>query len=89
MEKLRRLSAEHQLLPGTLFWNINEQHVKDTDGKKGYLYSVVYYVRADEQALTEEEIAEEVETTRKQIEQETLEMFAEEAPEDAEPPWIQ
>lgn len=82
LEKLRR---EHPLVAGTLSWIIGEDRCVDPDGKKGYKYTVAYHVYADEPALTEEEIREEIDETRKRIEAETEEMYGPESAEDDEP----
>jgi len=86
MENLRKLNGEKNLLDGTLFWNIIEERVKDTDGRKGFKYSVVYHVKSDEPAYTEEQIRDEIKKTAEQIRQETGEMFGE-ISLDEEPPF--
>ena len=77
MEALDKDNAVHHFLPGTLSWIINESRVKDTDGKKGYRYSVTYHVLADEPALTDKEIQKEIDETREKLQKETEEMYAE------------
>lgn len=79
IDQLQKLNGTHRLIPGTLFWNLDEEHITLENGKKGYRHSVVYHVKADEPALSQAEIDEEVEETRKRIEQETGEMFGYEA----------
>ena len=83
-EELEKLSYEHTLIAGTVHWIIDEQHVVDPDGKKGYKAVIAFLVDANEQKLTEEEIAAEVAETRKRVEAETEEMFADEQEEQEE-----
>lgn len=82
MDKLRELNREKTLLNGTLFWTIDEQRVKDTDGRKEFRYVVSWHVKSDEAAFTEEEIQKELKETAGRIYEETQEMFREE--EDAD-----
>ena len=82
-DKLRDLNAEKKLLEGTLFWTIAEQRLKDTDGKKGFRYAVCWHVKSDEDYYTEDEITEEIEKTRAQMEAETRELYDAEEPEGA------
>lgn len=81
MEQLEKEYYAHHFLPGTLSWIINEERASDENGRKGYRCDVAWHALADEQALTEEEIEKELEETRKKIEAETAEMFAEPAEE--------
>ena len=81
MEQLEKEYYAHHFLPGTLSWIINEDRSSDETGRKGYRCEVTWHALADEQALTEEEIEKELEETRKKIEAETAEMFAEPAEE--------
>lgn len=81
LDALEKEHFIHHFLPGTLAWNIFQDRIVDPDGVKGYKYTVAYHALADEQALTDEEIEKELEETRKKIEAETAEMFAEEAEE--------
>lgn len=85
IDQLQELNGSHKLIPGTLFWNIDEHRVTMENGRKGYMHTVVYHVKADEQALTEQEIAEEIEETRKRIKAETEEMFTDEEPGGGDP----
>lgn len=75
MENLRDLNGKKKLLDGTLFWNIVEKRVRDTDGRKGFEYTVYWKVKSDEQAYTEEQIRKEIDETREKVLQETGEMF--------------
>lgn len=85
IEELEKINGEHQLLQGTLTWQIMEEPKKDENGKRVYQHIVVFHVKADEPALEDGEIEAEVAETRRRIEQETREMFAEDPPwEDAE-----
>lgn len=84
-EELEKLDSEKNLLPGTLHWAINEQRVKDTDGKKGYHYAVAWFVNSDEPMMTEEEIQDEIAKTKAQMEAETQELFEGPAEEDLVP----
>lgn len=81
MDGMEKEYYEHHFLPGTLSWIINEERSSDETGRKGYHCDVAWHALADEQALTEEEIEKELEETRKKIEAETAEMFAEPAEE--------
>ena len=73
----------HKMLDGTLFWLVEEQRVKDTDGKKGYRYTIAYLVKTNEPKYTPEEIEKEVRETYELMKRETDEMYAED--EDEEP----
>ncbi len=64
-----------KMLDGTLFWLVNEQKVKDTDGKKGYKYSFAYLVKTSEPKYTEEEIQQELRETYQKMKAETDEMY--------------
>ena len=77
MEQLEKDYYAHHFLPGTLSWIINEDRTADEAGRKGYRCEVAYHALADEQSLTDEEIRQEMEETRKKIEAETAEMFRE------------
>ena len=79
-EQLRKLNREKKLLDGSLFWTIEEQRVKDPDGRKGFRYVVAWHVQSDEPYYTEEEIREEIGRTAELIRQETAEMFGEDGP---------
>ena len=70
------------MLDGSLFYGIGEQRVKDTDGKKGYHYTVYFKVMSDEPFYTEEEIRHELRETYRKMREETEEMFRAEYPED-------
>ena len=80
LEQLPKDAAEKHFLPGTLSWIIQVEHVKDTDGKKGYRYIVAYHAYADEQAISDEEIRVEIEDLQKKLDAETAEMFGLEMP---------
>ena len=82
MDALRELNAEKTLLEGTLFWTINEERIRDTDGIKGFRYVVCWHVKSDEDYYTEEEIRKEIEETRARMLAETEEMYAEEKAEE-------
>ncbi len=71
-----------KMLDGTLFWLIEEQRVKDTDGKKGYRYNIAYLVKTDEPKYTEAEIQKEMEETYQKLKAETEEMYGETTDED-------
>lgn len=66
-----------KMLDGTLFWLFEEQKVKDTDGKKGYRYTIGYMVKTSEPKHTEQEIQEELERTYQLLKNETEEMYGE------------
>ena len=78
MDSLKELSRKKKLLDGTLFWNIEQQKVKDTDGKKGFKYLVIWHVKTHEPKYTHEQINEEVRKTYRQMREETEEMYREE-----------
>ena len=67
----------HELLNGSLVWGVDEQRVKDTDGKKGFRYVVYYMVKTDEPYYTSEEIAKEMRETYEKLKAETEEMYGE------------
>ena len=71
-----------KMLDGTLFWLVEEQRVKDTDGKKGYRYTIAYLVKTSEPKYTPEEIEKEVRETYEQMKRETDEMYAEDEEEE-------
>ena len=75
LDELEKEHFKHHFLPGTLAFNVFQDRTVDPDGIKGYRYTVAYHAMSDEQAMTEEEIAAEVEETRKKIEAETEEMY--------------
>ena len=92
IDALKELNGEKTLLEGTLFWTVNEQRMRDTDGIKGFRYVVSYHVKSDEDYYTEDEIRKEIEDTRKVMDAETEEFFAEDeddgpAEEDLVPPF--
>ena len=66
-----------KMLNGTLFWLFEEQKVKDTDGIKGYRYTIGYMVKTSEPKHTEQEIQEELEKTYQLLKAETEEMYGE------------
>ena len=66
-----------KMLNGTLFWLFEEQKVKDTDGIKGYRYTIGYMVKTSEPKHTEQEIQEELEKTYRLLKAETEEMYGE------------
>lgn len=83
-DALKKLNGEKNLLNGTLFWTVQETRLKDTDGKKGFLYHVAYHVKSDEDFYTEKEIRQEIENTKAVMDAETEEFFAEDDDEPAE-----
>lgn len=79
-EELKNIQADlkvrgHKLVDGTLFWGIDEQKVKDTDGKKGHHWKIYWMVKSDEPYYTDGEILTELRSTYKKIKAETEEMF--------------
>ena len=70
-------ARKEKMLDGTLFWLIEEQRVKDTDGKKGYRYTVGYMVKTSEPKYTPAEIQQEMEETYQKLKAETEEMYGE------------
>ena len=91
MEQLQQLNREKKLVNGTLWWSVGEQRVKDTDGKKGFRYTVAWHVLSDEAYYTEEEILKELRDTYRRLREETEEMYGEVTDEeyleeDGEPP---
>ena len=82
MEQLHELQAQrekdqHPLINGSLYWLLNEQKVKDSDGKKGFHYQVIVNVQSAEPFYTEDELREELHKTYLQFKAETEEMFGE------------
>ena len=80
--RLHKMQAElktqgHELLNGSLVWGVDEQRVKDTDGKKGFHYTVFFMVKTDEPYYTSEEIAKEMRETYEKLKAETEEMYGE------------
>ena len=90
LDHLAKLNNEKKLINGSLFWGVREQRVKDTDGKKGFRYTVYWRVKSDEPMYTEAEIRKETDETMRRMYEETEEMYAEpeedEDPEKAEEP---
>lgn len=82
MEELRKLNNQKTLVEGSLFWTINEQKVKDTDGKKGYHYLACWHVKSTEPYYTKEEIEQEIRETYKKMNLETEEMYSEDPAEE-------
>ena len=78
MDELRELNRTTRLLDGTLFWTIVEQRLKDSDGKKGFSYTVCWRVKSDEPYYTNDEIEAEIAKTEKLMAEEREEMFREE-----------
>ena len=82
LDDLHRIQAEQDekkkpLVNGTLFWGINEERVKDTDGVKGFHYRVFFMVKSEEDFYTEEEIRKELRETYAKMKAETEEMYGE------------
>lgn len=79
MEKLTELINKQprvEFVKGSLFWNLNEQRVKDETGEKGFSYTVTFRVQSYEPAWTEEEIRKKVEQAAHLVKKETDEMYA-------------
>ena len=76
-EELLKLNQREKLLDGTLFWTVNEQRLRDVEGEKGFRYVVSFHVKSEEPYYTEQEIAEEIEKTRKQMQAEKDEFYTE------------
>ena len=84
MDKLNELVNRQPPIPfvkGTLFFNINEQRVKDETGEKGFKYTVTYHVLSKEPAWTREEIKQKLYEAAEKIGAETDEMFRKEEEE--------
>lgn len=82
LEDLHNIQAEQEkkkkpLVNGTLFWGINEQRVQDTDGRKGFKYTIFFMVKSAEDYYTEEEIRKELRETYAKMKAETEEMYGE------------
>ena len=85
LEAIGQLNLQHQLIPGTLEYMINQQKVKDDTGRKGFFYQVSYMVKADEPAYTDEQIKDKVKDLARRLKMETNELFAkQEEPEEKE-----
>ena len=82
MDDVRGLAKTKDLINGTLEFMINEQKVKDPDGKIGFHYSVAYRVVSTEAAHTKEYIDREIRVTFDKMMMETDEMFPEEKKDD-------
>jgi len=81
MEKLTELVNQQPpvaFIPGSLFWNLNEERVKDEDGEKGFKYTVIYHVTSEEPAYTEEQIREKLMEAAEKLHAETEELFRKE-----------
>lgn len=76
-----------KMLDGTLFWLVDEQKVKDTDGKTGYRYTIAYLVKTSEPKYTEEEIQQELRETYAKMKAETEEMYGETTDEEYSEIW--
>ena len=76
--QIEKDAKEKKFVPGTMEWTINEDRVKDEDGKKGYRYTVAFHVASEEKVYTEEQIREQVEDLRQRLAKETAEIFGEE-----------
>ena len=82
LEDLHEIQAEQErkkkpLINGTLFWGINEQRVQDTDGRKGFKYTIYFMVKSEEDYYSEEEIRTELRETYAKMKAETEEMYGE------------
>ena len=78
LDAVRELNKAKNLVPGTLYYSIDEQKILDPDGRKGFLESVTYFVQSYEKAHTEEDIEAEIEKTFEQFMRETDELFPQE-----------
>lgn len=78
LEQVAELNMKHKLIPGSLEWVIGQQKVQDDTGRKGFRYTVLAHVMADEPRWTAEEIRKEIEDTRKRMRLETAAMFEDE-----------
>lgn len=78
-----------KMLDGTLFWLVDEQKVKDTDGKTGYRYTIAYLVKTSEPKYTEEEIQQELRETYAKMKAETEEMYGETTDEEYSEIWAE
>ena len=82
LEDLKEIQAEQEqkkkpLLNGTLFWNVYEERVRDTDGIKGFHYKICFAVKSEDAYYTEEQIRKELRETYAKMKAETEEMFGE------------
>lgn len=80
LEDLQEIQAEQErkkkpLLNGTLFWNVNEERVRDTDGIKGFHYKICFAVKSEDAYYTEEQIRTELRETYQKLHAETEEMY--------------
>ena len=73
--QIEKDAKDRKFVPGTMEWTINEDRVKDDDGKKGYKYTIAFHVASAEPVYTEEQIEEMTEDLRLKLEAETAEMF--------------
>lgn len=82
LEELKGIQEEQEkkgkpLVNGTLFWNVHEERVQDTDGKKGFHYIIAFAVKSAENYYTEEQIRAELRETYAKMKAETEEMYGE------------
>lgn len=75
VDLIARDAKDKKFVPGTMEWTINEDRVKDEDGKKGYRYTIGFHVASEEPVYTDEQILEMTDDLRKKLEAETAEMF--------------
>ena len=82
LDDLHNIQAEQEkkgkpLVDGSLFWGVDEKRVVDTDGKKGFLYTVFFMVKTADAYYTEEQVYKELRETYGKMKAETEEMFGE------------
>lgn len=75
IEKIKELRDRKSLVPGSLYFALNEEKIKDPYGKKGYKYSVEFCVTSYEDAHSKEDIDKEIESTFEKMMAETDELF--------------
>ena len=82
IEDIRLLNSQKQLVPGSLYYTMTENKVKDTDGKKGFEYTMTYFVKANEAAWDKEQINAKLYDLYDRLQKETQEMFPDEPAEE-------
>ena len=75
LDEVRGLAKMKNLVPGSLYYNIDEVIRFDPEGRKGFQEIVTFFVMSYEQAHTKEEIEKEIAETFEKMMRETDEMF--------------
>jgi len=85
LDEVRGLAKKKNIVPGSLYYNIDEVILFDPEGRKGFQEIVTFFFMTYEPAHTKEEIEKEIADTFEKMMQETDELFPlEEEKKDAE-----